>query len=270
LTTKNLKTLVIHYSPLTKRRDYIEKTLSGQLKFEFITEGQKSKFTFESTMSNGAFGVSTKKIAMDLGVNSRTRIKSRRQSRIEGWVYLAYSGIPWTNQEIILGSLPPRVGLEEEILEVTQMHLRALERGVEEGVEWLLVLEDDAILTENFSRTVNSVTQRITNKPIWINLNSGAGLGHTSSDPMVDACGLFRVKPASTKCATAYLINKSYMLKSCKVLSNHGVPTWLPIDNIYQVINRRIRARSYWSHPEVVIQGSESGKYKSNLDKRRW
>ncbi len=266
---ESLKIYIIHFSPLSVRRKYIEETLSSVLHYDFITEEQRSGFFFENEMSDKPLGVSIKYVAMDLGVNSRTRIKSRRQSRIEGWIYLALSTLPRSNQNVILGSLPSRVKLEREILEVTQMHLRALERGVEDGVEWLLVLEDDAILTENFLHTVESIIQKRTNRPIWINLNSGAGLGYTSSDPKVDKNGLFQVKPASTKCATAYMINKSYMLKSCNVISEHGVPTWLPIDFIYQVINRKINAKSYWAHPEVVIQGSESGKYKSNLNKTR-
>lgn len=136
------------------------------------------------------------------------------------------------------------------------------------------MLEDDAIPQENWiSRVEKIVEHEWPNKPIWINLNSGANLTRSSSDKKLEDIDFFRVKPPTTSCSTAYLVNylvnMAYIKGFIQLVDIYGLPAWLPIDVIFQVENRKLRSKSYWAEPEIFTQGSESGQYSSNLAKNR-
>ena len=102
-----------------------------------------------------------------------------------------------------------------------------------------------------------------------MNLNSGANLTRTSSDPKPDKFGLFRVIPAGTRCAAAYLVSKDLAIEILSLIEKFGTPTWLPIDLVYQAALRKTKAKAYWQEPVSFLQGSEEGQFKSNLDGRR-
>lgn len=150
------------------------------------------------------------------------------------------------------------------------MHVYALFLFLQSDCEWGLFLEDDAIPEQDFFIKLEKIAKLKRKKPIWINLNSGAGLVRTSSDPQPDKYGLFRVIPANTRCATAYMINRAYAVRLKDLILVHGLADWLPIDLFYQVANRKLRAKSFWIEPPVVVQGSESGRYDSGLGKHRY
>jgi hypothetical protein len=97
-------------------------------------------------------------------------------------------------------------------------------------------------------------------------LNSGAGLNRTSSEKKLNTLDLFRVKPASTRCAVAYLVSKDLAKKMVDSGLKDGIPDWLPIDFYYQVLLRKFKSKSYWADPAVFEQGSENGRYLSNLE----
>jgi hypothetical protein len=78
--------------------------------------------------------------------------------------------------------------------------------------------------------------------------------------------GLFKVKPASTRCAVAYMVSRDLGLKMNDIIDKHGVPNWLPIDLIYQALLRKCKATAYWQDPPIFIQGSENGSYKSTFE----
>jgi GR25 family glycosyltransferase involved in LPS biosynthesis len=87
------------------------------------------------------------------------------------------------------------------------MHLTALVAGIEKNSKWIFILEDDAIPASYAFENVNEILENVINKNTWINLNSGAGLVRTRSDKNPDSLGLFQVKPASIRCAVAYLVS---------------------------------------------------------------
>jgi hypothetical protein len=167
------------------------------------------------------------------------------------------------------GSLPPFKKLPDEILELNAMHIYAAFLFLQSDKEWGLFFEDDAIIEPDFFNRIEDLANLNFSKPVWINLNDGAGLSRTNSDPRPDKNGLFRVIPPSTRCATAYMINRSYVKRLKDLILVHGLSDWLPIDVFYQIANRKLRATAFWSEPPIVIQGSESGVYKSNLGKLR-
>ena len=266
----NLSIFVVHYSKLKDRREFLSRSLLNcGIQVRWITEKDAESFSESSFGASKIFGVSSKVIGMDLGVNSRSLVFSRRRARLQGYILFLRSYISKQPNTLTTGSLPKGKPLPRAQIEVQHMHLTALKAGVESNCDWILVLEDDARPTEKAFNVLSQIIK--VKKPMmtWINLNSGAGLQHTSSDPQPDQFGLFRVKPALHRCATAYLVSRDFAMKMILLVGEYGVPDWLPIDYVYQAAFRKLGTRAYWQEPVTFIQGSESGAYPSSLDGKR-
>lgn len=261
---------LVHYSKLKDRRAFLSRSLLNcGIQVRWITEKDAESFSESSFGSSKIFGVSSKVVGMDLGINSRSLVFSRRRARLQGYVLFLRSYISKQPNTLITGSLPTGKPLPRAQIEVQHMHLTALKAGVESNSDWILVLEDDALPTDKAFNVLSQIIKVKKPSRTWINLNSGAGLQRTSSDPQPDQFGLFRVKPASTRCVTAYLVSQDLAKKILELINRHGIPNWLPIDVAYQAALRKLRARSFWQEPVTFVQGSESGAYPSSLDGKR-
>lgn len=266
----NLSVFIVHYSKLKDRREFLNRSLlNNGIDVRWITEKDAGSFSDSSFGTSKIFGVSSKVIGMDLGVNSRSLVFSRRRARLQGYILFLRSYITKQPNTLTTGSLPKGKPLPRAQIEVQHMHLTALKAGVESNRDWILVLEDDALPTEKAFNVLSQIIKVKKPSRTWINLNSGAGLQRTSSDPQPDQFGLFRVKPASTRCVTAYLVSQDLAKKILELVNRYGIPNWLPIDVAYQAALRKLRAKAYWQEPVTVIQGSESGAYPSSLDGKR-
>ena len=267
---KNISIFIIHYSKLIDRKNYLDKIIiNNNISAEWISE--KDCYPFESTPINekNILGISPKILGMDLGVNSRSLVFSRRKARFQGYILFLRSFISHKNNLLTTGSLPIKTSLPEPQLEVQRMHITALKRGIQTNSKWILILEDDAIPTEGAFDLVNKIINNFKAVNTWINLNSGAGLKRTKSDPNPDSFGLFQVTPAATRCVTACLISRDLALKILELVDKHGLPEWLPIDFILQAALRKTRARAFWQEPVCFLQGSEEGHYESSLEGKR-
>lgn len=232
---------------------------------KWVTEAQVQLENYPWSNSKKVFGIRKRIIAADLGTNARSLSRSRRRARYESYLYRYASVFASRFEKTTFGSLPSQIRLPDNILELNLMHIQAVQLFLQGKKEWGLFLEDDSVFSEIGLKQVGFISAKQVNRPTWINLNDGAQLFRTSSDPLPDANGLFRVIPPNTRCSSAYMINRKYALKLNKLIGIHGLPDWLPIDVIYQVANRKISAKSYWSEPVNFIQGSSSGKYLSNF-----
>jgi hypothetical protein len=266
----NVSIFIIHYSKLIDRKNYLDKIIiDNNISVEWITE--KDYHPFKITLINeiNIVGISPKMLGMDLGVNSRSLVFSRRKARFQGYVLFLRSFISHKNNLLTTGSLPIKKSLPEPQLEVQRMHMTALKRGIATKSKWILILEDDAIPTKGAFELVNKIIENIKPTNTWVNLNSGAGLKRTKSDPIPDSFGLFQVSPAATRCVTACLISRDLAIKILELVDKHGLPEWLPIDFILQAALRKTKARAFWQEPVSFLQGSEEGHYKSSLEGKR-
>jgi hypothetical protein len=267
---KNLFELyIIHYSPLKERRTFLEVSLPQALGAQWITESDVKairRVTSSAwTSSKTVFGVSPRRIGVDLRTNIKSFVKSRRAAYIESIILSLMSYLPLFPNRFRYGGIPKWKEIPYSAKEVMTMHLEAISRALQSGKEWALILEDDAVPNHfNMENLKGFLLETKSSKPIWINLNSGQRLVRTSSDPSPDRYGFFRVRPPATRCATAYLINRAYMTGFESLLKHHPLPNWLGIDFVLQVANRKLRAKSYWTEPVMFLQGSETGKYSSN------
>jgi hypothetical protein len=267
---KHVGIFIVHYSKLIDRKNYLDKIIiANNISAEWITEKDFDLIKSTPINDKNIMGVSPKILGMDLGITARLLVFSRRKARFQGYILFLRSFISHKNNLLTTGSLPIKKSLPEPQLEVQRMHMTALKRGIDTKSKWILILEDDAIPTEGAFELVNKIIENI--KPIntWINLNSGAGLKRTKSDPIPDSFGLFQVTPAATRCVTACLISRDLAIKILELVDKHGLPGWLPIDFILQAALRKTKACAFWQEPVSFLQGSEEGHYKSNLEGKR-
>ena len=268
--SQNYSVFVVHYTQLKNRKlhlsNYFEKY---NVQSDWITEKNYDLFNSTPFSEKNIMGVSPKMLGMDLGINSRSLAFSRRKARFQGYILFLRSFISHKNNLLTTGSLPIKKSLPEPQLEVQRMHMTALKRGIDTNSKWILILEDDAIPAEGAFELVNKIAENYEPVNTWINLNSGAGLKRTKSDPTPDTFGLFQVIPAATRCVTACLISRDLAIKISELVDKHGLPEWLPIDFLLQAALRKTKARAFWQEPVSFLQGSEEGHYKSSLEGKR-
>jgi hypothetical protein len=263
---KALSIFVIHYSKLTNRKKNLTSALlRAGISTTWITESDHHVFKKSDSSVCKIFGISAKIVGMDLGINSRSLVYSRRTARWQGYILYLRSFISKRPNTLTTGSLPERKTLPNAWLELQDMHLTALFMGVASTSKWILVLEDDAVPTQKAFEKLESIVQEVKPNNVWINLNDGAGLKRTSSDQQPNELGLFRVRPAATRCATAYLVSADLARGLLNLVEEFGMPDWLPIDLAYQAAFRRLKCRAYWQEPVIFVQGSEGGQYQSNF-----
>jgi hypothetical protein len=264
-----LDVYVVHYTRLKKRKNYLVSVLAKQRVNPFwVTEKNYIDYKRETPIDGKILGVNEKLVGMDLGINSRSLTRSRRKARLEGYLLFFRSYLSRSNTHST-GSLPSRKVLGNAWLELQRMHLTALQLGAKSGSKWILILEDDAVPSANSFNTIEEIAQTMIARNTWINLNSGAGLSRTKSEKIMNKSGLFRVKPAATRCAVAYLVSHDLAVKILRSAVNDGIPDWLPIDNYLQVLLRKFKVKSYWIEPELFEQGSESGLFQSGFENLR-
>jgi hypothetical protein len=266
---KKLSTYVVHYSKLKDRSDNLRSKLF-QLDIEatWITEKDFDLFQEVSFSPKKTLGVPNKLIGMDLGINSRSLNVSRKKAKLQGLFLFLRSFINSKNN-YTTGSLPPIKKLPARWIELQCMHLTAINRGLLQASDWILILEDDALPKHFAFDSINKIINEIQCKNTWVNLNSGAGLTWTSSDPIPDKNGIFRVRPAATRCSVAYLISNDLGRMVINSAKNDGIPNWLPVDFYFQVLLRKFKSKSYWQEPASFEQGSETGEYTSHLEQER-
>lgn len=256
---------VVHYSPLKDRYKYLSK-LDLKHSPNFVTEKDVQSSNFKYTHTKKVFDLREIRYGFNLGVNSRALKYSRVKSVLEGFRLILIGTMIPKFKYITTGSVPKFQRLPKSQLELSAMHLHAIQNGIKSKCEWILVLEDDAILTRKFEPEINFIMESFNlKKMIFINLNSGAGMHRTSSDPIPNTQGIYRVSPISVRCATAYLINKKTAISLIELFHRYGIQDWLPIDVLLQISLQKIRAETYWQDPPLFSQGSEDGSYKSNL-----
>ena len=241
----------------------------NKLKVEWVTESNFDLVKRPLINSKRILGISEKKLGMDLGISSRSLVFTRRKARLQGYILFFRSFVGGKNNTYTTGSLPPKTPLPESWQEVQLMHITALKKGIISKSKWILILEDDAVPNHGAFKLITDITKNINSFNTWINLNSGAGLMRTKSDSEPDLYGLFKVKPASTRCSVAYMVSRDLALRMINLIDEHGVPSWLPIDLIYQALLRKSKATAYWQDPPSFVQGSEDGSYKSTFEIKR-
>jgi len=267
---QSLHISVVHYSPLTSRKEHLH-SLSNQFpELVWVTEKDlppksKSKYRFVDEINL----VTEFEFAAGLRLNSFSQTYSRFVSSQIISVLKFGSKFSKRAKNSILGALPPKKPLPAKWYEVFLMHIEALEGGVKAKKDWILILEDDAIIQKNFTKSLQVISRLSNQNNVWINLNDGAGpnLFKNKSDKPIGFEGFYEVRPPATRCTVAYMLNRELAIEILNELYFHGIPNWLPIDFTLDAILKKLKVNCIWQDPACVLQGSSNGNYESSLKK---
>lgn len=260
---------VLHYSPLESRRKYIENVGGIMARSNWITESDIELDQWNLlSHKTVVFGLSETEIGSFFRTNTFHLRFPRYIARVMGRSMLISSRFVPRIRAALIGSKPSFKRLNPNLLEFALMHIRALEKFIESEKNWFLVFEDDAIFDLDFEsnlkkliRGFNPISERV-----FISLGSGSGLKRRNLDFGGRSDGLFRVKPASARGLAASIFSRAAAVTIYSLIrKDNGIPDWLPIDLSMSLLLKVSSTKTYWADPEIILQGSQTGAYKSNF-----
>lgn len=142
-------------------------------------------------------------------------------------------------------------------------HLQALRLICERHWRRALVLEDDALLAGNFSAELNAALQDAARLPELQVLFVGSG-GNQYIPRREQVKGQRLYRSTRGRLAEAYVIGSQTARLRIKWIEQHGIS--LPIDNLFEQIDRECEIAMYWLEPPIVEQGSKNGRFRSVLE----
>ena len=260
---------VLHYSPLESRRRYIEKIGGIMARTKWITEKDITADQWELfSHKTVVFGMNETEIGSYFRTNVFHLRYPRYISHFFARLMLITSRFLPRIRAALLGSKPPFKRLDPNLLEFALMHICALEKFIESEKDWYLVFEDDAIFDLDFESNLKKLIGGFdpNSERIFISLGSGAGLKKRSLDFDGRFEGLFRVSPASARCLAASVFSRTAAVAIYSLIQkDKGIPDWLSIDFSMSLLLKVSSTRTYWAEPPIILQGSETGAYKSNF-----
>jgi GR25 family glycosyltransferase involved in LPS biosynthesis len=153
---------------------------------------------------------------------------------------------------------------------ISLSHFKAY-REIAEKYDCSLLLEDDVILSDNFSENLTKYMEQLPSDFDMLFLGNGCNL---HIEP-------YKIKPnqyiypkclhptswggmGATRCTDSYIISKQCAIKLCNYLNNLPYKIKEPID---WWLNRACRDNNfsvYWAEPTIVTQGTENGTYSTS------
>lgn len=142
-------------------------------------------------------------------------------------------------------------------------HLEALRLIGERNWRRALVLEDDAILGKGFLQGLRSALQESAGfeSPHVLLVGSG-GNQYTPRRKRVPGQCLYRSDKG--RLTEAYVLGSQPARLRVEWMERNGIA--LPIDNLFDRMDRELNIARYWLEPPIVEQGSKNGRFRSVLE----
>jgi GR25 family glycosyltransferase involved in LPS biosynthesis len=133
-----------------------------------------------------------------------------------------------------------------------------------------LIFEDDAILSDNFTDTLNKYISELPNDYDMLFIGDGCNL-HIEKHNLIPNQYIYEksLYPTSWggdgagRCTDSYIISKKCASKLCEYINNLEYKIKLPIDWWVNVAARDNLFKVYWAEPTIVTQGSQNGTFKT-------
>ena len=135
---------------------------------------------------------------------------------------------------------------------VTISHFDVYQKILNDDLENVMVVEDDAIFTDNFLDNLKKITDELNDFDICF-ISECCNLHIDNIDDR------YVYESDMSRCTSGYILNR----RNLKHIIN-TLPFQYPIDWHLNTVNDKIKLKYFWSEPCIVLQGSESI-YKSNL-----
>lgn len=142
-------------------------------------------------------------------------------------------------------------------------HVQALRLIVEREWRQALVLEDDALLTSRFAPELAATLEEAVRLPSPRVLFIGSG-GNQYTPRRFRVAGQRLYKSERGRLGEAYVLGSPEARVRLRWIEEHGIP--LPIDNLFERIDRECGVVMYWLEPPIVEQGSKNGRFRSVLE----
>lgn len=142
-------------------------------------------------------------------------------------------------------------------------HLQALRLVAERDWQCVLILEDDAILVPEFVQGLQEALHESSRfDPPYVLFIGSGGNQYTSRRRRVPGQGLYRADKG--RLTEAYVLGNQAARLRVEWIERHGIS--LPIDNLFDRIDRETNIALYWLEPPLVEQGSKNGRFRSVLE----
>ncbi len=132
---------------------------------------------------------------------------------------------------------------------ITISHVEIYKRIIEEDLDFCLILEDDAILCNNFQTIFNNYLEQIPEDVEIAFINGGCNIHIPNPSP-----DKIWYPGPSTRTCCAYLITK----KTCERLVEKMIPFHNVIDFELNDQIKNLNLKCYWCEPTIVQDGSET------------
>jgi glycosyl transferase, family 25 len=142
-------------------------------------------------------------------------------------------------------------------------HLQALRFIAERKWEHALVLEDDAILGSRFVQGLQAALRESAPfEPPYVLLVGSGGNQYTPRRRRVSGQCLYLADRG--RLAEAYVLGFQTASLRVEWMEREGIS--LPIDNLFDRMDRELEIVRYWLEPPIVEQGSKNGRFRSVLE----
>jgi glycosyl transferase family 25 len=142
-------------------------------------------------------------------------------------------------------------------------HITALQLIRDNRCEHAIILEDDAILVENFVKKFQEVLKEAQEWPRPYAISLGVGT-NWYTHPSDLKHGKILYKGAKNRNAEAYVIGAPEAALRLNWIAQHKLSQ--PIDIAYNFADNETGIEIIWATPPLAEQGSLNGKFKSSLD----
>lgn len=134
-----------------------------------------------------------------------------------------------------------------------------------------LILEDDAILINNFTDILNKYMDQLPKNYDMLFIGDGCNL-HIEKNKLIPNQNIYEkcLYPTlwggngASRCSDSYIISKKCANKLCEYINNLNYKIELPIDWWINVAARDNNFKVYWAEPTIVTQGTQNGLFKSS------
>jgi GR25 family glycosyltransferase involved in LPS biosynthesis len=139
-------------------------------------------------------------------------------------------------------------------------HIKIYEDIVKNNNNFSLVLEDDVVFCDDFVQKFNFNIYNTPKDWDFIFIGSGCNL-RIDKNRVVDGQPAYIKEHPASKCTDSYVVKKSAVEKILNTMEQYSFPIDFELN--YQMCINNMNV--YWWEPPLVIQGSQNGLYRSEI-----
>ncbi|AWI90317.1 hypothetical protein C0214_19905 [Methylobacterium sp. DM1] len=246
----DLPVFVMHYTPLAERRAMMDRQLAlhGLSSAVYIEEYDREAIGPED-MSRFYRNDPARHREMTDAIGNRFLEAIAWHPEKQAW----HEGVDYSRPHVT-----PYAPMSGSEISLCCKHAIALERASRPENEITLMLEDDAILCDDFTNRM--IANLDATPPDWDIIFPGSALG-TKAPGRREGQVAYLMNPPHVRCSDSYLITRAAAARLYKSF----VPFTLPYDFELMYWLNKLGFKTYWWEPSLVVQGSENGAFSSAL-----